>query len=178
MPNSKGSQSSGGQKGSGQGNFGNPQQHAEAGRQSSGNRGNPEQHAEAGRQGGRSSGEGNGGNGGEQEGGQEGGGTAMMEHDRDMAQGVIDQLRTLMQQLQKDRQFHLDEAEEINQGLTEIKTELDGIIGEDDSGGQGSGGQGRGNGGIVVASPIKAIKETVAVRVKPARLVTVMKPAR
>lgn len=35
----------------GQGNFGNPKQHAEAGRQSSGNTGNPKQHAEAGKKG-------------------------------------------------------------------------------------------------------------------------------
>jgi hypothetical protein len=35
----------------GQGNFGNPKQHAEAGRQSSGNTGNSKQHAEAGRMG-------------------------------------------------------------------------------------------------------------------------------
>lgn len=33
------------------GNFGNPQQHARAGRMSSGNRGNPRQHAAAGRRG-------------------------------------------------------------------------------------------------------------------------------
>lgn len=35
------------------GNFGNPEQHARAGRMSSGNRGNPEQHAAAGRKGAR-----------------------------------------------------------------------------------------------------------------------------
>ncbi len=33
------------------GNFGNPDQHAKAGRMSSGNRGNPKQHAAAGRKG-------------------------------------------------------------------------------------------------------------------------------
>jgi len=33
----------------GQGNFGNPKQHAEAGHKSSGNTGNPKQHAEAGK---------------------------------------------------------------------------------------------------------------------------------
>lgn len=37
------------------GNFGNPEQHAEAGRKSSGNKGNPQQHAEAGRKGGAKS---------------------------------------------------------------------------------------------------------------------------
>lgn len=36
--------------GKGRGNFGNPQQHAEAGKQSSGNRGNVQQHAQAGSQ--------------------------------------------------------------------------------------------------------------------------------
>lgn len=35
----------------GQGNFGNPKQHAKAGSMSSGNTGNPQQHAEAGRKG-------------------------------------------------------------------------------------------------------------------------------
>lgn len=35
----------------GQGNFGNPEQHREAGRQSSGNTGNPEQHRKAGKKG-------------------------------------------------------------------------------------------------------------------------------
>lgn len=35
----------------GQGNFGNPQQHAKAGSMSSGNTGNPEQHSEAGKKG-------------------------------------------------------------------------------------------------------------------------------
>ena len=33
----------------GQGNFGNPKQHAKAGSMSSGNTGNPEQHAKAGK---------------------------------------------------------------------------------------------------------------------------------
>lgn len=37
----------------GQGNFGNPEQHAKAGSMSSGNRGNSEQHADAGRKGAR-----------------------------------------------------------------------------------------------------------------------------
>lgn len=35
----------------GQGNFGNPKQHAEAGKMSSGNTGNPKQHAKAGKKG-------------------------------------------------------------------------------------------------------------------------------
>ena len=35
----------------GQGNFGNPEQHARAGSMSSGNTGNPEQHSEAGKKG-------------------------------------------------------------------------------------------------------------------------------
>lgn len=35
----------------GQGNFGNPQQHAKAGSMSSGNTGNPQQHAKAGKKG-------------------------------------------------------------------------------------------------------------------------------
>jgi uncharacterized protein len=35
----------------GQGNFGNPKQHAKAGSMSSGNTGNPEQHSEAGKKG-------------------------------------------------------------------------------------------------------------------------------
>lgn len=35
----------------GQGNFGNPQQHAKAGSMSSGNTGNPQQHSQAGKKG-------------------------------------------------------------------------------------------------------------------------------
>jgi len=120
----------------GRGNFGNPEQHAEAGRQSSGNRGNPEQHAEAGRQSSGNRGGQQGGSGGQQS------GSSREKMESRFHNRTIEQMRDLLQEMQSDLSFHETSAEEIRMALQEVKGEID-QIGEIAQQSEGSSQQGK-----------------------------------
>jgi hypothetical protein len=110
----------------------------------------------------RNSGQGNGGNQGRQGGGQGGGqqgekfggDVAVQEEARQETQeheGYLSQLKELTQHLQNDRQMHMNAVAEIDEGLKELKRDLDEALdmaegGEGGAQGQGGGQQG-GQGG-------------------------------